>query len=238
MQRIRDRIEKALESFGHLVFRNRLKTLFVMLLIIAGLISQLPKIRIDTSTDGILHESDPALVDYNAFREQFGRDELVIIAVKPPDVFDLAFLKKLQAFHEELEAHVPHIDDITSMVNARNTRGEGDRLIVEDLLETFPKNDTELAALKKRVMANPIYKNMMIAESGSITTIVIKTNAYSSAGAGADVLAGFEDETDGAEKTERPFLTDEENREVVNAVRRIAQKYAAEDFPLYPYSGL
>ena len=191
MQRIRDRIENVFESFGHLVFRNRLKTLFVMLLIIAGLVSQLPKIRIDTSTEGFLHESDPALVDYNAFREQFGRDELVIIAVKPPDVFDLALLKKLQAFHEELEAHVPHIDDITSMVNARNTRGEGDRLIVEDLLETFPKNDTELAALKKRVMANPIYKNMMIAESGSITTIVIKTNAYSSTGAEVDVLAGL-----------------------------------------------
>ena len=86
MQRIRDRIEKALASFGHLVFRNRLKALFVMLLIIAGLVSQLPKIRIDTSTEGFLHESDPALVDYNAFREQFGRDELVIIAIKPPDV--------------------------------------------------------------------------------------------------------------------------------------------------------
>ena len=98
MQRIRDRIEKALASFGHLVFRNRLKTLFVMLLIIAGLVSQLPKIRIDTSTEGFLHESDPALVDYNAFREQFGRDELVIIAVKPPDVFDRDFLRSSRPF--------------------------------------------------------------------------------------------------------------------------------------------
>ena len=235
MPTIRERIESRFESFGHLIYRNRLITLLVMLVVIAGMVSQLPKARIDTSTEGFLHENDPALMDYNAFREQFGRDELVIIAVKSPNIFSLGFLERLKELHEDLEKNVPYIDDMTSMVNARNTRGEGNRLIVEDLLETFPTNEKELAALKERVMANPLYKNMLISEDGAFTTIVIKTNSYSSAGGAGDVLAGFDDEAGESGPAQRAFFTDEENRQVVKAVRDTVKekKYDRENFRVY-----
>ena len=109
-----------------------------MLLLMGTIISQIPKITIDTSTEGFLHENDPTLLSYNAFRDQFGRDEVIIIALKSPNIFSQAFLKKLKVLHEDLEQNVPFIDDITSLVNARNTRGETNELIVEDLLEDWP----------------------------------------------------------------------------------------------------
>jgi hydrophobe/amphiphile efflux-3 (HAE3) family protein len=229
---IRHRVERSFEGFGRFVYRNRIKTLLVMLVIVTGMVSQLPKVRIDTSTEGFLHEKDPALMQYNAFRDQFGRDEMVLIAIKPRDIFDLKFLRKLEAFHNDLVANVPHMDDITSLINARNTRGAQDRLIVEDLLETFPKNAKDLAALKARVLANPIYRNMLVSEDGTFTTVLIKTNSYSSMGGEVDVLAGFDDAGD-QPTTERMYLTDEENGEVVIAVRKIVAQYQAPDFPLY-----
>ena len=233
MPTVRERIESRFESFGHFVYRNRITTLLVMLVAIAGMVSQLPKARIDTSTEGFLHEKDPALLDYNAFREQFGRDELVIIAVKSPEIFSRGFLERLKELHEDLEKNVPYIDDMTSMVNARNTRGEGNRLIVEDLLETFPTNEKELTSLKERVMANPLYKNMLISEDGAFTTIVIKTNSYSSAGGEGDVLAGFDDGAGESGPVQRAFFTDEENQQVVKAVRDTAEKYDRENFRIY-----
>ncbi|MCP4349817.1 MAG: hypothetical protein GY795_30415 [Desulfobacterales bacterium] len=228
MADFRRKVEIWFESVAGILYRNPLKTLFIMLVFIAALLSQVPKITTDISTEGFLHKSDPALLDYNGFRDQFGRDELIIIAVSPPDVFDRKFLKKLKALHDELEENVPFTDDITSLINARNTRGQADELIVEDLLENWPETPEEIAVIKKRVFDNPIYLNTMISEDGKLTTILIKTQTYSSAGDDTDVLEGFEEDSPNQAETE--YLTDRENTQAVNAVHSIIKKYNAPDF--------
>ena len=119
---VRDRIEDWFETFAAGMYHHRFKTLAIMCVLIAALLSQLPRVTIDTSTEGFLHENDPALVAYNEFRDQFGRDEVILVAIEREDVFDLDFLLVLQQFHRDLEDKVPHVDDITSLINARNTR--------------------------------------------------------------------------------------------------------------------
>ena len=217
MKDIRKRIELWFGAAARMLYHHRLKTLLIMVVWIVVLVSQLPKITIDTSTEGFLHEDDQTLIDYNAFRDQFGRDEMIIIAIKPPDVFDPVFLEKLRALHEELEENVPYMDDITSLINARNTRGEEDELIVEDLLEEWPETPEAVAQVKQRALENPMYVNTMISEDATFTTIVIKTQSYSS----------FETGTDSAEPV---YLTDAENSQVVETVRNIVKKYKGEDF--------
>jgi len=236
MAGIRDRIEKWFEGFALFIYRNRIKTVVFMLALLIPLISQIPKITMDTSMEGFLHDEDPALITYNAFRDQFGRDEVIIIAINPPNVFNLDFLKKLKVFHEDLEDHVPYIDDITSMVNARNTRGETDELIVEDLLEHWPDTDEDMKALKSRVLSNQMYKNLLISEDGQFTTVIIKTHSHSFLGDEADILKGFEDaepDDQNAATAKRPYITDRENSEAVNAVYEIVKKYNGADFPIY-----
>ncbi|MBW2594008.1 MAG: RND transporter, partial [Deltaproteobacteria bacterium] len=130
MTTIRNNIEKWFESLARTIYRNRVKTLFIMFVIIAAIVSQIPKLTIDISTEGFMHKSDPARVDYDNFRDQFGRDELIVIAIRSQEVFEAKFLKKLEKLHEDLFENVPYIEDITSLINARNTRGEKDELIV------------------------------------------------------------------------------------------------------------
>ena len=239
MSYIRKRIEKWFENLTGLIYENRLKTLALMACLVGIFISQIPKITIDTSTEGFLHEDDPTLVSYNAFRDQFGRDEVIIVALKPPDVFDRTFLTQLKALHRELEDSVPYIDDITSLVNARNTRGQGDELIVEDLMERWPGTDALMATLKQRVHSNAMYRNLLISEDGRFTTIVIRTHSLSSTGQKTDVLEGFGDDIEiqtQAEKTEdaKPaYLTDAENSEAVVAVKRIIKKYETPDLEIF-----
>ncbi len=126
MSEARKKIEQRFDNFGHVTCRHRWIALALMIVLAGGLATQIPKIKFDLSTEGWLHENDPAKVTYQEFRRQFGRDDLMIIAIEPGKVFDHAFLNKLRAFHEELEKEVPYVDEIISMVNARNTRGEAD----------------------------------------------------------------------------------------------------------------
>ncbi len=226
----RDIAEKRFEALGHWIFRNRLKTVALVLLLVVGLSTQLRKITVRTSSDSFFHKNDPVLVAYNAYRDQFGLDERIIIGIRA-DVFTDAFLKKLKAFHKDLETNVPYVDDITSLINARNTRGEADELVVEDLLEHWPTNQTELAAVKARALSNPVYKNVLLSEDGTFTTIVIQLDTYSSAGAGNDVLQGFDEEVSPAPK--RKYLTDKENNKAVAAVRKAIERHKDPTFKVF-----
>ncbi|WP_339136041.1 MAG: MMPL family transporter [Candidatus Electrothrix sp. GW3-4] len=238
MSRIRDRIERKFAAAAGLLYRHNILTLLLLAVFVGGLLSQLPKLTLDTSTEGFLHEQDPALLAYNDFRDQFGNTEMVIVAVKSKDIFAPEFLQKLKKMHVELRDTVPYLDDINSLINARNTRGEGDQLIVEDLLEHWPETPEELAAVKERAVTNPLYKNLLISEEGDFTAIVLQMQAYSSQGEEVDdVLAGFTEESDSTEQKERVYLTDAENGEVVQAVTRIVDAYRAADFEIYVAGG-
>ena len=94
MAGIRNRMEKWFEGFALAIYRNRIKTIVLMMIFLALLISQIPKITIDTSMEGFLQDKDPARLAYNNFRDQYGRDEVVIIAINPSNVFDRRFLQK------------------------------------------------------------------------------------------------------------------------------------------------
>lgn len=229
---LRQRIEQGFTAFGHFVYRHHWKTIVMMVAFIALLASNLPKLTMDTSTEGFLHPEDPALLAYNDFREQFGRDELVIVAVTAPDVFDRAFLEKLRGLYEELRADTPYLDDINSLINARDTHGVEGALLVDDLLKSMPQDDAGLAAIKARALANPVYRNMLLSPDGTITTIVIKTVAYTG-GASSDVMAGFDEPATPAAATPRQVLSDQQNSEVVDAVRAITAKYAADNFQIH-----
>ena len=228
---LRRRIEAGFERWGAFVFERRWWVVSLVLLATAGIVPQLGELRIDTSTEGELHPDDPIRLEYDAFREQFGRDQRIMLSVEPPEVFDRAFLLQLERFHRELESGVPKLDDIDSLVNARLTLGREQELIVRDLLEEQPRDDAELAELRELVMSSPTYRDLTISADGKLTTVVIETDAYSSIGYEEDALAGFDDaepEIPGP----RPFITGEENAEIIAAVQAIIERYDSPDFPV------
>ena len=234
MGSLRDKVEKRFETIAHILYRHRIKTLLILFILSFSIISQLPKITIDTSTEGFLHETDPTLLSYNKFRDQFGRDEMIVVAIKAPDIFDLDFLSKLKQLHYDLSDNVPYIDDITSLINARNTRGQEDELIVDDLLETWPRTPDALATIEKWAMENEMYKNLLISEDGKFTTIVIQTQTYKGQDGEIDVLAGFEEGfSEDASPENREYLTDAENSEAVARTTQIVDKYRSPDFEIY-----
>ena len=126
-----------------------------MALVLFGVLaSQVPHIVIDTSNEAFLEPDDPILTQYDAFRDQFGRDEVVVIAIQPKDVFERQFLERLKAFHDDLESEVPYLDEVISLVNVTSIKGEEEELLVEELLEDWPEDEEGISALKKDVLSN------------------------------------------------------------------------------------
>ena len=233
---VRQRIENSFAAFGSLVYRNQWKTLLLIAALVAALIIQLPKLTLDTSTEGFLHDEDPTLLAYTKFREQFGRDELILLTIKTDNIFAPAFLQKLQQLHRELADNIPYLDDITSLINARDTRGSEGELLVEDLLENWPENPQQHDALRQRAMSNPVYRNLLLSEDATITTVVLKTDAFANEQSTEDALTGFDSgslEVDPAASAERTPFTDAQNSKAVKAINDIAKKYEGENFTIH-----
>ncbi len=232
---MRSLFQTSMENWARFTCRHSLWVIAAMVLFAGALASQMVNLWIDTSTEGLLQEDDPTRLDYDAFRTQFGRDGYILIAIEPPEVFDHDFLLKLKAFHEEIE-DIPKIQEVTSLINVRNTRGEGDELIVGDLLEDFPETKAELASLRERVLQNPLYINSVISRDGRVTAVLAETDTYSSLGDESDdIESGFDDaETDPSGETAEPeFITGDENQAIVQKVEEIVARHQSADFQIY-----
>lgn len=232
---MRYKIEKHFESLSRWLYRNPYKALVIVFLIVGTLVSQAPYLKIDTTTEANLHEDDPSLMEYNRFRDQFGRSELIIIAIESPEVFEKDFINRLKSLHEELENEVPYLRKITSLINVRNTHAKSDELVVEDLLGDWPEKPVNLIELRHQALRNPFYLNHVISDDGQVAALVIETVATVEAPPDEEqILAEFEDnlpQSQNASQTKHYFSA-EENHEVVQSVNRVANRYHSDSFQL------
>jgi predicted RND superfamily exporter protein len=237
---LRDRIDSAFRSWGRFVCAHRYLVLAGCILIVAALGSFLPELRAENSSQSYLHSDDPASLEYEEFQRQFGQEDRVLIAIKTPDVFDPIFLEKLRALHEELEEALPHVDEVKSLINVRQTRGEADTLIVEDLMENWPETAEELDDLRERVFASPLYVDNVISRDGRLTTVSVRPVLYSGDGDGAEsALEGFDAPEVGSafDGPQGVFLSEDEKRELVDAMWAVVQRHAGPGFELHVVGG-
>ena len=82
MKDIRAKVETVFVRLTGWIYRNRFKTLFLMLMLIGYLGSHISNISIDTSTEEMLHKTDPSRIEYNNFKDQFGNSEYSIIMIE------------------------------------------------------------------------------------------------------------------------------------------------------------
>ena len=242
----RAQIEAAFETWGRFVFRNAWAALLLSVAVTVWLASYLPQLVVDNSTESLLLSDDPAVLAYNAARDEFGRDDRVMLAVAAPDLFDQGFLERLRSLHQTLEAEVPYLVEVDSLLNARVTLGDEEGLSTRELFEDWPEDAAALAALRDYAFTNPLYKNTLISEDRQMTALLLKPATYSQAAAAgghpeeAD-LSGFEVEPGGdsagfesdAEGEPPVYLTAREIDELMGAVHRVVKQFDADGFRLH-----
>lgn len=165
-------------SLGRLLLSFPKTSLVIILCGFIIVASQLANLRVDTSAESFLREDAKPIVNYDKFRELFGRDEFFIIAITNTEVFKLATLQSLKTFHETIEQTVPYLQSVESLVNVRSIYGDGDDLIAEELLENFPTTAEQLAQIKQRVQNKPVYYGRLLNKQEDTLTILVKQQPF------------------------------------------------------------
>lgn len=206
-------------AIGLGAYRHPSRSLLILGFVVAALASQLPKTHFVSDVDRYLRPDDPARIDYDTLREHFGRDDILLIAITPPKVFDARFLETLKEIHQRLEDELPWVEEVQSLINARQTRGVEDSLLVDELLEDWPESPADLEAVERVARANPFYRNLYLSEDGRTTGIVVEPLVYQPVE--IDALAGFEEETTPGGAEEPVFLSGAQTDELVQVTQTL-----------------
>ena len=221
MKNLKTALEKKFGQIAISVYRHPWLGIAFTVIVCASLASQLPQLRTDTRNETFFHKDDKVLIDYNNFRDQYGKDEFIILAIDTPEIFTIDFLNTLKNFHKELEKKLPYLDEITSLINIRDTYGIADELRVEGFLEKWPQNDKELELRKKRAMENSLYPNFILSKDLTTTAIIIKPLACNPEN--KELL-----QTEGSCEP----MSNEQNRALMAAMEEVIFNYESDSFPI------
>lgn len=223
MSRVHQKFEKWFSHLTEVVYRHKYWALLLVVGLTVAMASQMPRLTIDTRDESFFHPDDPTLIAYNQFRDTFGQDDMFLVGLKPDEGFTNGFFSLLAQIHQELEQSVPYLDEITSLVNARVVRAQGDTLIVEDLMEQPPKDPPERQRLLDLIDHYPLYDRLLVSPDRSLTCILIRAKAHVGVDE-MDLMDGFSDQPPAA-PDEPSYLSNEQNVEIHEAIKQTVAQF-------------
>jgi predicted RND superfamily exporter protein len=153
----------------------------------------LPSLRINDNFDELALRNDADFLFFERFLEQFGYDEILVVAFETEDVLSresLEFIERL----ESVLAEVPHVAKTMSLASAQDVRSDGDTIEIVKLIEKFPETRQERDALEQRIRTNPLYAGLLASEDFRVGAIHLKIDeSISNRKAREDLIDGLEE---------------------------------------------
>jgi predicted RND superfamily exporter protein len=120
-------------------------------------------LRIEGSLQSVLPADDPGVRYYAGIREAFGSDDIAVVGVRADDIFAPQTLVKLAQVTDQLAA----LDGVERVLSLTNTVDPAaDVFDPPKLLPHIPPRPADIAALKEKLAANPIYAQNLVAPDG------------------------------------------------------------------------
>ncbi len=141
-------------------------------LFVVAILAVMPGLKTAVRPDNALTvwflKTDPQLQNYNRFQKHFGNDEVILIQIyHPQGIFNASLLQKIEQLSKELE-NVEGVDSVHSLLSARDFYETGKGLKFDYAVpRPLPSAQYELAALKKRLVANPLMIGRFISKDGT-----------------------------------------------------------------------
>ncbi|TGG93876.1 hypothetical protein E4656_06710 [Natronospirillum operosum] len=242
------RVKNGLPRIAGWTFDHPLLSLLMILGMTLALGAGLPKLEMDSSNESLFQRGDPTLLDYQAFQREFGRNDVVVVAVTTDDPLSADFMHSLTQLHRELEDRVPWLDDVTSLVNADwMASNEDGGLTVGEVGELWPAEGSLDPAHWEDIVTSSLYRDTLVSSDGSMVLLVVRAMAQSAGEAdpaaqqdffsavGVESGGGF-DETQGSGAGQQRLSSAQLN-DFAGAVEQIVAEYQADGMQLRAAGG-
>lgn len=157
-----------LNFFGALT-RNfilyRKLVILVMILVTALLGYFAVQVQTNTSNEYYFLPGDEFLSRYDDFKKTFGSDEFTYAVFTFDDALSPDSLRTIQEFSKAVEAEVPYVSSVQSIISADAIISDELTITVEPFLDLAKLEEPSyLAAKQKEALKNKTYKNFLVSE--------------------------------------------------------------------------
>jgi predicted RND superfamily exporter protein len=153
-----------LQRWFKLVMDHPWVVMGVVVLITIGAATFLPRITFDASIDAMIPEDDPVLVELMEIVEDFGTQDLFLVAVQGDDVFSPATLRKIHDLASELEA-LPGVVEVQSPLNAQKVESGFFGIEIAPMTLDLPQTPEEIEEFRNDILSSP-YAGRLITPDG------------------------------------------------------------------------
>lgn len=166
-----------LDRYSETLMRYPKRILLLVVVLVAALASQLPRLTLDTNLEHFISADSAARQAYDRVKTVYGRNDVVVVGISAPDVLAESTLTELAQLHRRIEQQVPWVKRVNSLINAPYQEGLADGLLVDDLIPQ-PPTALDRAAIEARLARTPTLEGMVINAERNFTTLVIEPFTY------------------------------------------------------------
>ena len=168
------------ERFYALILRKPIWVLLCYALVVGVALLQMPKLRLDASSDSLLLQGDPDLAYFRESAAKYAGDEFLILTWEPGvPLLSPDSLEPLAAMSDELE-QLPGVASVTSVLDVPLLESPPLSLTAlarADSIATLRDPEVDRTLALKELTTSPIYRNLLVSENGDLTAVQVSLQA-------------------------------------------------------------
>ncbi|NQT97749.1 MAG: RND family transporter [Candidatus Marinimicrobia bacterium] len=146
---------------------------FIIITLIFGL--QIPKARIQADFETYIPEDIPARFNTEKIEDIFGGTDVVMLLLETDDILNPATLKRIGMLSRKVQ-RVKGIDQVLSLTEAKDIRGEEGMMIVDPAVKRIPRTTEQREILRAALRSNELVYEILVSSDFSMTAIIITLN--------------------------------------------------------------
>lgn len=140
-----------------------------LITVLAG--SLLPRLTFDASIQAMIPDDDPVLAELRKISDDFGSQELFLIAIQTDNVFNPDTLHKIDVLTKELAA-LPGIKEVQTPLNAQLVESGYFGIEIKPVTTFLPQSAEEINQFRKEILHSP-YVDRLITSDGRGAALLV-----------------------------------------------------------------
>ena len=159
-----------------LYFRWPVLLVFILTTAFFGYATRL--LKIDPSTETLFAKNTPEYQFYKEFRDHFGSDHLIAIAIDSPSYLTLNNLRLTHVLTRVLSSDA-RVDRVLSLTNALDIKHRILGIKIEPFISGVFEGEKSVEAFKAEVLSNPLILGNLISRDGKVGALLIRLKTES-----------------------------------------------------------
>ncbi len=159
-----------MQRFMRLAYAHPWVVVLTLAVITAASLFLARGLRLDPSVDGMMTDDPEARAIYARTVETFGTDQVTVICLRDPDLFDPDRLALIDELAYQLEG-LPGVVRVESLFSAADFRDDQGTLRSGPLMRQPPADRDEARAILAQALENPLVAGNLLSRDGTTTSV-------------------------------------------------------------------